>query len=136
MPVCLAKADTAGMAKALRIQDTRFANFLILLAEAQLRDPKAPLRWLANKTEVSENYLSQVRTRSKNPGDITNRRLEKGMGKPKGWMDIPHSEFDPQDPQEETFLQMVQLLYRESSPEGRKALLTALRQAMKENKRS
>lgn len=54
-----------------------------------------PQTWaeLERRTGVKQNYISQVRGKGKhvrNIGDSVARRLEVGMGKPKGWMDNVH----------------------------------------------
>src|SRR5690606_33538582 len=54
---------------------------------------------LAEKCEVSHIYLNQIKNMRPDPttGKVRNvgnqlaRKLEKGMGKPQGWMDADHS---------------------------------------------
>jgi len=72
-------------------EQVRLNNLEILIAEAGSATKVAQL------AGTSESYLSQVRrkmlTQSGNPRGLGNElaaKLEKGLGKPEGWMDEPH----------------------------------------------
>ena len=72
-------------------EQVRLNNLEILIAEAGSATRVAQL------AGTSESYLSQVRrrmlTQSGNPRGLGNEltaKLEKGLGKPEGWMDVPH----------------------------------------------
>ena len=72
-------------------EQIRLNNLEILIAEAGSATKVAQL------AGTSESYLSQVRrrmlTQSGNPRGLGNEltaKLEKGLGKPEGWMDEPH----------------------------------------------
>ena len=74
-------------------EQVRLNNLEILIAET---GSAAKVALLAN---TSESYLSQVRrkmlTQRGTPrglGDELAARLEKGLGKPQGWMDEPHDD--------------------------------------------
>lgn len=64
----------------------RRANLLLLIDETESKT----LRELADLCGVSENYLSQVKSPkiARQMGDDVARRLERGMKKPPGWMDV------------------------------------------------
>jgi transcriptional regulator with XRE-family HTH domain len=76
------------------INTIRRENLLRLLKEAGTQER------LAERCEVSHIYLNQIKNMRPDPttGKIRNvgnqlaRKLEKGMGKPQGWMDTDHSE--------------------------------------------
>jgi SOS-response transcriptional repressor LexA len=66
----------------------RLENLLRLIEEA------GGIAELARRTGANGTYLSQIKSSKtdRNMGTATARQLEKGMGKPKGWMDLPHSD--------------------------------------------
>lgn len=73
-------------------QQIRLENFDLLLAEAGSQAS------LSQRCSVPAPYVSQLKKRIPLPtgaprsiGDETARKLEHGMGKPKGWMDADHS---------------------------------------------
>lgn len=74
--------------------EIRLANLRILIREA------GTAAALAERTETNAAYLSQLRIGTKTPrgtktramGDELARKLEAGMGKPRGWMDHLHPE--------------------------------------------
>lgn len=76
------------------INTIRRENLLRLLKEAGTQES------LAERCEVSHIYLNQIKNMRPDPttGKVRNvgnqlaRKLEKGMGKPQGWMDADHSE--------------------------------------------
>jgi len=72
-------------------EDIRLNNLEILIAEA------GSATRLAQLAGTSESYISQVRRKMRTAkgtprgiGDELSSRLEKGTGKPQGWMDEPH----------------------------------------------
>lgn len=72
-------------------EDIRLNNLEILIAEA------GSATRLAQLASTSESYISQVRRKMRTAkgtprgiGDELSARLERGMGKPQGWMDEPH----------------------------------------------
>ena len=74
----------------LQIDAVRHRNLLRLIAEA------GSAQALANRSGTSSAYLSQIRSgrewargRVRQVGDRLAAKLEKGMGKPAGWMDAP-----------------------------------------------
>lgn len=82
------------------IQDIRLANLKLLIHEAG--DNASELsRRLDN---VPPSYISQIITGVPTPkgtrrgvGDALARKLEKGMNKPRGWMDQPHPELSARE---------------------------------------
>ncbi|AOZ48817.1 hypothetical protein BKX93_01605 [Chromobacterium vaccinii] len=48
------------------------------------------IRHLAEKVDVAPNHLSLVKNHVRNMGDKLARRIEEAVGKPVGWMDLPH----------------------------------------------
>jgi SOS-response transcriptional repressor LexA len=68
----------------------RLENLQCLISEAGTKAE------LARRTGVSEAYLSQITSDKigRNVGKDIARRLEKGMHKPTGWMDVPHPDRD------------------------------------------
>lgn len=45
---------------------------------------------LAKLHDLNESLLSQIRTGKRNVGDKLARKIEENVGKPTGWMDVPH----------------------------------------------
>jgi len=78
------------------IAETRHRNLLALIEEA------GSAAELSRRTSVPASYISQLRNKVKTAGGVergigpeTARMLEKGMGKPTGWMD--ESELAPKE---------------------------------------
>lgn len=67
-------------------KEIRRANLLLLVDKTQSKTIKE----LADRCDVSVAYLSHVKTRIRGMGDDVARRLERGMKKGTGWMDIRH----------------------------------------------
>jgi hypothetical protein len=88
------------------IQDIRRANLLLLIKEVeQLIGRKHGAKaYLARRTGVPSPQLSQFLSRAPHQGggprglgDDSARKLERGMGKPKGWMDVEHATVSADD---------------------------------------
>lgn len=80
-------------------QDIRRANLLLLLEEVtrELKTTRGAASELAKRTGVTGPQISQVKAgklhqggKSRSLGDDIARKLERGMSKPKGWMDVEH----------------------------------------------
>lgn len=80
-------------------QDIRRANLLLLLEEVarELKTSRGAASELAKRTGVAGPQISQVKAgklhhggKSRSLGDDIARKLERGMSKPKGWMDVEH----------------------------------------------
>lgn len=74
------------------IQEIRFKNFLVLLSEAD-----SNMAELARRVDTEAAYLSQIKNKAKTRGGTVRgvggdlaRKLERGMGKPAGWLDNVH----------------------------------------------
>ncbi|MDH4228957.1 MAG: S24 family peptidase [Nitrospirota bacterium] len=79
-----------GLMVRMDAKSIRRQNLLHLIAEA------GGQKKLAGRTAVNPAYLSQILS-DKTPrtmGDDVARRLERGMDKPHGWMDVTHAEMD------------------------------------------
>jgi transcriptional regulator with XRE-family HTH domain len=97
---------------------------------------------VAEKSGTAPQYLSQIRNGVKSStgtargvGDSLARKLEKGCGKPEGWMDIPFAEpqEEPRESNEvrqEDLLQLISLFW-ECTPSGREQILVAAQHAEK-----
>lgn len=81
-------------------QDTRRANLALLLEECaqELGDTRGAAAELARRTGVKAPMISQTLNQkphqggaARKIGDKTARRLERGMNKDPGWLDIDHS---------------------------------------------
>lgn len=71
------------------IRTIRKANFAILVKQA---GGKAKL---ARRLGMDPNYLSQIKSepdQGRAPGFDLCRKMEEGMGKPRGWCDVDHSQ--------------------------------------------
>lgn len=74
------------------IKDNRYNNLLLLLEEA------GSMVRLEERTGVTANYLRQIKNKNviqngkpKGIGDKIAVKLEDGMNKPRGWLDLDHS---------------------------------------------
>jgi hypothetical protein len=81
------------------IQETRRANLLLLLNEVaqDIGTERGAAAELARRTGVPGPQISQTIGRKLHQGgkerllgDESARKLERGMNKPKGWMDVAH----------------------------------------------
>lgn len=61
----------------------RRANMLLLVEQHRT------LRALAERTGTDPAHLSQIKGRHRDMGEDVARRIEKGLGLPTGWMDVP-----------------------------------------------
>jgi hypothetical protein len=68
-------------------KEIRHANLLVLIKET----PEKTMVVLAKRCGINEVYLSLLKVRERGMGNSVARRLERGMGKPVGWMDLMHS---------------------------------------------
>lgn len=91
-------------------------------ANAHLPD-RGMLKLFAEKVDVSDRYLSHVRCGRRVLGNATCRQIEHKLGKPHGWMDLPHGEQDPRDKDEQILMEQVLMLYR-NSPDILKRLIS------------
>lgn len=90
---------------------------------------------VANASGTSEKYLGELinRTPSKSGkprqmGDLTAEKIEVGCGKGRGWMDIDHNATQPiGGPALNSTEAELLRLYRESTPNKRRALLAVAR---------
>jgi hypothetical protein len=78
------------------VEEIRIENLELLVAEAGTADA------LAERAKLSPVYISQIRTRAidmktgrpRNLGTTAARKLEIGMQKSRGWMDVSHHNDD------------------------------------------
>lgn len=117
----------------VNIHDIRLANLCVLLNEA------GSIEALADLAEVSDDNLKAIyggktypNGRRKGIGDRLARKLEAGMAKPDGWMDILHGQ--PAKKNDDAIHlsadeQILLVLYRRASPEIRKLIMYAARLA-------
>jgi transcriptional regulator with XRE-family HTH domain len=110
-------------------KEIRRGNLLLLVGET----PTKTLRELAERCGVSVAYLSQVKSPKiqRDMGDDVARRLERGMKKPTGWMDIPQA--GKSRPKIDYTAQEQELLdaFRECAPEGQEAIYNLAQQLRK-----
>lgn len=91
---------------------------------------------LSEVTGVDQNYISQILSQSPTKtgkpramGNSVARRLEKGVGKPEGWMDIDHQNIVVEIQYPSLSLDESELLrlYRASSVIKRRAIISVAR---------
>ncbi|WP_145929202.1 hypothetical protein [Chromobacterium vaccinii] len=70
--------------RSMESKEFRRANLLALIEQY------GTIRHLAEKVDVAPNHLSLVKNHVRNMGDKLARRIEEAVGKPVGWMDLPH----------------------------------------------
>jgi len=86
------------MKTSMTIEETRRRNLQMLIDESEERTAVA----LAAKCGTASSYLSQILTQFKRDngmprvlGTTLARKMERGCGKPEGWMDQLHDDIDP-----------------------------------------
>ena len=77
------------------ISEIRLDNLKLILNEADIRQAE-----LCRRCDIPPSYLTQIikrtkshRGRPRGMGDDMARKIERGMGKPEGWMDERHEPF-------------------------------------------
>lgn len=117
----LSLAQTRGYARRAMatVQDIRRANLIRLLDECaqDIGTDRGAAAELARRSGVPAPFISQFKNarhhqggRARSLGDDSARKLERGMGKPVGWMDVERSELREH---EAAFLDLFRLLTRE-----------------------
>lgn len=114
------------------IRETRHENFHRLFQMYKERVWKAfpdqpergMLRHMARAFEMSERFLSHMKTDAKAMGGNVARDLERAMGLPEGWMDTDHG--DKKTTSEEEFLSVMSMLYRTAPLEAMKLMTKEL----------
>jgi hypothetical protein len=128
-------AGSAGAAPLKTIYGIRLQNYKRLLLAFrdrpdQQRLPKHGLltRFAAEAGLRSARYLSHVNNGRKNIGDELARQLERGMGRPEGWLDNEHADPGPYVPagSEEHFLEMARAVFQRSPVQAQAALLQVM----------
>lgn len=114
------------------VEEIRLANLRLLVEQCpEYRKGKRVVQAgtraaLACYCKTSASYLNQILIRFKHNGKIRHvgtdlaRKLEKGTGKPEGWMDTPHEEIDSQENQ-------LRLYFAAMDNEAKEALLNIAR---------
>lgn len=74
--------------------DIRHQNFMALFAQYKAARPSEPqrgmLKGFAESAGMSDRIASHYKGRRKQIGSATARRVERSLGKPHGWLDVPH----------------------------------------------
>lgn len=109
--------------------DIRLHNLRALIAEF------GSIARLAEAADVSEKYLSQLNNRATMPsgtrrkiGDTVAEKLERGTGKPSGWMDTDRRGTPTVDALNGTESELLRL-YRKSDPAYKRAIMAVARLA-------
>ena len=82
--------------------EIRYQNFMALFAQFKAARPDQPahgmLKKFAEAAGMSDRIASHYKGRRKQIGSATARRIERCLGKPNGWLDMPHSAASPVHP--------------------------------------
>ena len=109
----------------------RLINFLTLFKEFREEKPDLPNRGMLKRfgehIDLSDRYLSHVKCGRKQIGAATARQIESKMGKPHGWLDLPHGASQPENTEERFMVEQMLVLYRNSPDLEREMLADALR---------
>lgn len=116
--------------RAMENKEIRRSNMLLLVEET----PSKTLRELAEICEVNVAYLSQIKSKKtkREMGDDIARRLERGMKKPPGWMDVQQGVKARANKRPPTNAEWELLdAYRECPQEGQEAIYALCQQLRK-----
>lgn len=112
----------------------RHENFMQLFRKFREQHPKLPqrgmLKMFAERVELSDRYLSHIKTGRKNIGASIARQIEKRLRLPVGWMDNPHTQTEPADELERNFVDTALALYRSAPAEARAMMLEFLKKRL------
>ncbi len=112
----------------------RQENFARLFREFREAHSHLPDRGMfklfAEKVEVSDRYLSHVRNGRRELGNATVRQIEARLGKPHGWMDLPHTDDEPRDADERTLVEQIINLYRHSPDVVKRLIAEAIKEVL------
>ncbi len=103
------------------VTSIRYTNFRALFGRYKAEHPHIPEHGSVKKFSefigISERQVSFLRTRSRNIGPATARRIEDAFGLQHGWMDVRHdSQTEPKTLSEQRFIEAMLAIYR-SNPE-------------------
>ena len=112
----------------------RQENFARLFKEFREAHNTLPDRGMfkkfAEKVEVSDRYLSHVRNGRRELGAATARQIEARLGKPHGWMDLPHTDDEPRDADERILVEQIINLYRHSPEVVKRHIAEAIKEVL------
>ena len=117
--------------KSYSIAMTDEDEYKLMILERRLKNLEVAIKEAGSATKLAAAagtdpaYLSQLRTRRKTPkgkqrgiGDDLARKIEKGMGKELGWMDVDHSKDDDATEQVRPIPVIGQVLIAEGNASG------------------
>jgi plasmid maintenance system antidote protein VapI len=99
--------------------EIRYGNFKALFERYKAEHPDVAdhgaVKRFSEYIGISERQVSFLRTKSRNVGPATARRMEEVFGLPKGWMDVRHdSQADPKTSSERKFIEAMLTMYRKN----------------------
>lgn len=121
------------------IAEIRRANFLKLLEE--FRDShcggveRGAMAAFARYHDMAPSFVSQMKSGSRDIGEVLARQLETRSGKPVRWMDDKRHLIDMSDSGQVDFVDVALTLYRASPDHAKDALLKALRDIVEKQKK-
>jgi plasmid maintenance system antidote protein VapI len=97
----------------------RYANFCALFERYKAEHPHVAAHGSVKKfsefIETSERQVSFLRTRTRNIGPSTARRIEDVFGLQHGWMDVRHDlQTEPRTLSEQRFIEIMLAIYRKN----------------------
>ncbi len=113
------------------VATTRHVNFLYLLKKFRDEHSELPLRGIlkmfAAHVGSSDKFFSHLKTNRKPIGAAVARQIETALSLPHGWMDVEHTDLEPRDFGERTFMESMITLYRTSPAAAQGAMVELLK---------
>jgi transcriptional regulator with XRE-family HTH domain len=114
--------------------ENRMNNFLQLFKEFRDANTHLPnrgmLKLFAENVGLSPRFLSHVKCGRKQIGAAVARQIEKACNKPHGWLDMPHTDAQPNDADEQLLVEQLLAIYRGSPPKAKRLMADAIKAAL------
>lgn len=118
----------------------RHQNFLELFRQFRDQHSELPqrgmLKLFAERIDLSDRYLSHIKTGRKNIGANVARHIEAKLKLPHGWLDNVHKPTsEPSNTAEESFLGTALALYRSNPVDAQAMMLEFLQRRLEDQKK-
>lgn len=92
----------------------RHNNFMQLLDDiGRLEGKRGVLLRLAERVAIPANVLSQIKNKHMGIGDGSAKKIEVGLHLGRGWLDVEHTDWLPETPDEQAHFSALRVLFRQ-----------------------
>lgn len=116
------------------VSQFRLKNFERLYREFREEHSHLPLRGMltlfGERVDISPRYLGHIKNGVRPVGAATARQIEKRLGKPHGWMDLPHDDENPRNADLQLMMAQITSLYDHSPEVVKRLIADAIREVL------